>query len=567
MVDVVVAMAGRSQRFARAGLQGPKALLDVGGRPMIRRVLELFDPGDRFHVVVSESQVASLPALPGLLRGMAPEVHVHRTLDQDDGVVRSVLAAGDAIDGAAPVLVAYCDVLVDWDLGLARRMLGLHDGLIVTFTGFQPASFGPTMFACCKVEGRRVVAIREKGCFTSDRRGEPAHAGIYGFSSWDLFRRHARELLARPERDLPEVYVSQVYDGILAEGGDVVALPAERFVCLGTPADWEQYRFWRGWWEDDLVGVGTEGEEARGSAERRGGPSRGRGDGARSSTGRPPVSGARVPRVNLVPMAGIGRRFRDEGFGLPKPLIPVRGRPMAQRAIDSLPPSDRCVFAARSEDLGAGDDASPLARLLRRISPGCRIVPVTGPTSGQAATCLAALEGEDPDSEILIASCDYEHTFDAAAWDELRADPGVDGAIWTTRPGSQLLGPWDSFAWCRLAGDGRTVLEIAEKRTISADPASDALAIGTFWFRRASDFACGARAMIRDGVTVGGEHYVGTSIGGLLARGLRFVSFDVRRWVCFGDPFGVRLAEWWGGHFDAALRDQGRWGPPLGGGR
>jgi NDP-sugar pyrophosphorylase family protein len=38
----------------------------------------------------------------------------------------------------------------------------------------------------------------------------------------------------------------------------------------------------------------------------------------------------------IIPIGGIGKRFKDEGFDLPKPLIPVLGKPMIYRVIENL---------------------------------------------------------------------------------------------------------------------------------------------------------------------------------------------------------------------------------------
>tara|TARA_Y100000310_G_scaffold175397_1_gene175448 strand:- start:154 stop:297 length:144 start_codon:yes stop_codon:yes gene_type:complete len=38
----------------------------------------------------------------------------------------------------------------------------------------------------------------------------------------------------------------------------------------------------------------------------------------------------------LIPMAGAGSRFQEQGYDLPKPLIDVCGKPMIERVIESL---------------------------------------------------------------------------------------------------------------------------------------------------------------------------------------------------------------------------------------
>ena len=38
----------------------------------------------------------------------------------------------------------------------------------------------------------------------------------------------------------------------------------------------------------------------------------------------------------IIPIGGIGQRFKDEGYDMPKPLISVLGKPMIYQVINSL---------------------------------------------------------------------------------------------------------------------------------------------------------------------------------------------------------------------------------------
>ncbi|MCO4771993.1 MAG: NTP transferase domain-containing protein [Deltaproteobacteria bacterium] len=510
-MHVIVPMAGHSRRFEAGGLRGPKAMLPVAGRPMIERVLAMFSPDDTFHVVVNVGQLEANPGLPATLLAMAPDVRVTTVPMHDDGPVRSMLAA-EGIPDDAPVLVSYCDFLLQWDYpGVLAEWDGEH-GAIVTFRGFQPASFGDTLFAHLRVdEDGHLLELREKGCFTDDRTTEHASAGVYGFPRWDDARRLAMRRLANfvPEPPLEECYVSLLMNDLRDEQVPVRVFEAERFACLGTPEDYHQFE---GWHRELSVPA----------------PASPEGEG-----------------LTLLPLAGRGQRFVDAGFTTPKALIPVRGAPMTVRATASLPRTPQLRFALRADAV-----EGPLPSALTEAFPHGQTVVIRGETSGQAATCLQALTPDDHDAPLLIASCDYEARYDADAWTAVTEDPSVDVAIWTVRPGDDLFAPWTAYAWCREEHGG--VSQLSEKRTISATPRHDPLAIGTFWFRRAGDFVDAATSMIERGTTVGGEHYVGTSINELIEAGKRVVLFEVDRWTCFGTPFELHLLQWWQAWFESS---------------
>ena len=50
-------------------------------------------------------------------------------------------------------------------------------------------------------------------------------------------------------------------------------------------------------------------------------------------------------------MAGAGKRFQEEGYTLPKPLILVDNKPMIVEACNSLPQAEEWIFVCRQEHL------------------------------------------------------------------------------------------------------------------------------------------------------------------------------------------------------------------------
>lgn len=515
-MHVIVTLAGHSRRFAQAGYTVPKALIPIGGKPMIAHVVDMFADNDHFHFVLNTQQAKDFPELPELLKSLARRVSLTIVEPHEKGPTYSALCT-DVPDGEE-VIVTYCDFTVDWNYDRFLRAVRGYDGAVPTFRGFHPASYGKTLYAYLRTEGTTMLELREKASFTEDRASEPASTGVYYFRSMGLFRRYAQRLLDRILGTGQEAYASLMFNDMVEDGLHVVIYDVDRFICLGTPEDVAQYQFWHRVFAEPL-------------------PER---------IEPPAPAPGRPRRVNLLPMAGRGSRFRKEGYRLAKPLIPIRGRPMMVRAAESFPSADLWIFLPRAEDL----DRHPLERTFEKFFPDAHaIVPVDHETSGQAATCLLAEAIYRPDDELFIASCDYQTRYDAAAWEAVLADPSIDGAVWTCRLGAMLTANPDAFAYCRVGADGKTITEIVEKRRISDDPGADPMVVGSFWYRRAGDFMMGARRMMERGITVNGEHYVGTSINQLVEAGRKFVIFEVEQWISFGDPFELKVYEYWEEYF------------------
>tara|TARA_Y100001934_G_scaffold201481_1_gene237542 strand:- start:650 stop:1387 length:738 start_codon:yes stop_codon:yes gene_type:complete len=105
----------------------------------------------------------------------------------------------------------------------------------------------------------------------------------------------------------------------------------------------------------------------------------------------------------ILPMAGNGQRFFDDGYDLPKPLIDIKGKPMFVRVI---------------ENLWLGDDIKPWCivrqdhvseyeidkRILEHY-PDAHIIIIPGTTEGAACTVRLATNvlGGEP---MMVANCD-----------------------------------------------------------------------------------------------------------------------------------------------------------------
>ena len=210
----------------------------------------------------------------------------------------------------------------------------------------------------------------------------------------------------------------------------------------------------------------------------------------------------------VVPMAGRGARFAKAGFTIPKPLIPVGGRPMIHWIIENIRPHrpHHFVFLLLAEHLESHPE---VPAELKRVCPGCDIVPVAGVTEGAACTVLLARNAIDPGQPLMIANSDQVVDLDINEYISVSDKPGVDGLImtfWSDHP---------RWSYCRLREDG-TVGEVVEKKVVSNEAT-----VGIYNFRRGTDFIRAAEAMIARNLRVNGEFYVAPTYNQLIEEGGR----------------------------------------------
>ena len=249
-------------------------------------------------------------------------------------------------------------------------------------------------------------------------------------------------------------------------------------------------------------------------------------------------------RINLIPMAGAGQRFADVGYTLPKPLIPVAGKPMIVRAAGCLPKPDQWVFVCRQEHIAQAQ----IDRELKKLFSPAEIISVDRLTEGQACTCLLAKEKMPSDAVLTIGACDNAMNYDAAKFEAAIAAPDCDALIWTFRNNPAVLQDPRMYGWVDADAAGR-VRRVSVKVPISDQPMNDHAVIGAFTFKRAKDFVDAAEAMIRANRRIKNEFYVDEAMNVAVEQGLRVKVFEVQHYICWGTPRDLDTYNYWHGWF------------------
>ena len=111
----------------------------------------------------------------------------------------------------------------------------------------------------------------------------------------------------------------------------------------------------------------------------------------------------RNKKMNIViPMAGAGSRFAQQGYTFPKPLIEVDGKPMIEVVVNNLNIEAHYIFLVQR----AHYEKFNLKYLLNLIAPDCDIIQLDGITEGAACTTLLAKDLINNDDPLLIANSD-----------------------------------------------------------------------------------------------------------------------------------------------------------------
>lgn len=240
----------------------------------------------------------------------------------------------------------------------------------------------------------------------------------------------------------------------------------------------------------------------------------------------------------LIPMAGAGSRFVEEGYKQHKPAIPTTDRrtgqkiPMVVAAVRDLPfdpqdPANTIVFVIRDFHKKDGLDEE-----IKTYFPTAQFITIDKLTDGQASTCLLAKSFIDNDEPLLIAACDNGMEVSAGSFEKQSKE--ADALIYTFRGNEAVQEKPQAYGW--VITEGASVKDVSVKVPISDRPIEDHAIVGTFWFRRGRDFVKAAEDMIAADDRINGEFYVDQVFRYAVRMGLKVEVLELDRYLCWGTP-------------------------------
>ena len=198
-------------------------------------------------------------------------------------------------------------------------------------------------------------------------------------------------------------------------------------------------------------------------------------------------------RLNvLVPMAGAGSRFAQQGYTFPKPLIEVNGKPMIQVVVENLNIEAHYIFIVQQSHY----EKYNLKYLLNLIAPGCDIVQVDGVTEGAACSTLLAKDYINNDAPLVMANSDQYVEWNSNECMYAFTADEIDGGI------ISFEASHPKWSYARVGDDG-FVEEVAEKKVISNEAT-----VGIYYWKKGSDYVKYAEDMIAKNIRVNNEFYV-----------------------------------------------------------
>jgi len=221
----------------------------------------------------------------------------------------------------------------------------------------------------------------------------------------------------------------------------------------------------------------------------------------------------------IIPMAGRGSRLRPHTLTVPKPLIPVAGKPIVQRLAEDI----TAMVGEKLEEIAfvigdfGADVERDLLELAERLGAKGSIHYQHEPLgTGHAILCAAeALSGP-----VVVAFADTLFRAD------FKIDPELDGVIWV----KQVEDP-RAFGVVQIAEDG-SISDFVEKPETFV---SDLAIIGIYYFKSGELLRSELEYIIDNDIRDKGEYQLTTALEAMRVKGQKLYPGKVDDWMDCGN--------------------------------
>jgi glucose-1-phosphate thymidylyltransferase len=221
----------------------------------------------------------------------------------------------------------------------------------------------------------------------------------------------------------------------------------------------------------------------------------------------------------IVPMAGRGTRLRPHTLTIPKPLLPIAGKPVVQRLMEDI--ADICAEPIDEIAYIIGDFGKEVENMLVGIAEklgakGSIYYQETPLGTAHAILCAQdSLEGP-----VVVAFADT--LFRA----EFKLDSTLDGVIWTKKVDNPK-----AFGVVKKDAEGYITDFVEKPETFVSDEAI----IGIYYFKDGAYLRSELQYLIDNNITDKGEYQLTNGMENMKNKGSKFKSGTVDEWMDCGN--------------------------------
>lgn len=260
--------------------------------------------------------------------------------------------------------------------------------------------------------------------------------------------------------------------------------------------------------------------------------------------------------IIIIPLSGLGQRFIDAGYSIPKPLINVDGLPMIEHVVNLFDrENDKYIFICNSYHLSTTN----MRNILNNICPKCHIyeVPVENRMGPVHAVSLIFDKFDFNNEEIIVSYCDYGTWWNYNHFLKDTRDRNADGAIACYKGFHPHMLGTDNYAFLKETENSSRWMEaIQEKKPFTNDRMNEFASNGTYYFKTSQIMKKYFNRLMEREIKIKNEYYVSMVYNLLVEDGLKVNIFEIEHMLQWGTPYDLEIYQNWSTYFKNVTQKQ-----------
>ena len=254
-------------------------------------------------------------------------------------------------------------------------------------------------------------------------------------------------------------------------------------------------------------------------------------------------------------MSGVGKRFIDAGYKVPKPLIEVDGKPIIEHVCDLFPGETKFTFICNAQHLAETN----MREMLTSIKPGSQIVEIPNHKKGPVFAVDSINHLIDDEEEVIVNYCDFGTYWDYHDFLEHTRSRDADGAVPSYKGFHPHMLGTTNYAFMR--DKDQWMLEIKEKEPFTDNRMQEYASNGTYYFKKGAYVKKYFRQLMDEDINLKGEYYVSLIYNLLVADNLKVSIYEIQHMLQWGTPGDVEEYNTWSKYFRHAIEEKDKPAP------
>ena len=236
----LITLAGEGSRFADLGIETPKPLIEVDGKPMVIQSVSCLPVSDSY-VFVCRSEHIEKYKIHEIIKDYYPNsefiIVENTTMGQactaEIGILQSSIQNKDSI------LISCCDYGLEWSNKKYQEIKKDSDVVVWSTINNRAFSNNPSSYSWLETEGTKLIRTHVKQNFFDDPYNNRAIVGTFFFRQAGDFLDGMSKIYRNDIKSNGEYYIDNIFNSI--DHLNVNIFDVNNYNCWGTPEDLRNY--------------------------------------------------------------------------------------------------------------------------------------------------------------------------------------------------------------------------------------------------------------------------------------------------------------------------------------